>query len=100
MPASVVRRRPRTLVYTSACVNDARKAIVGHKHLIGCGFTVAEILAAISVLRGAHDDQYAGTHIARNEAIQLAPLFADGEPGAVIVARAGGAINRPKATEF
>ena len=81
-------------------MNDARKAVVRHKYLIGCRFSVAEISAAIRALRGADDDHGARTHITRNQSIQLTPLFADGELGSVIVARASGAIKRPEAAEF
>ena len=88
------------MVHTCASVHNARNAVIRHKHLVGRGFAVHEIMAAIRALRGAHDDHGAGAHIARKQAVQLAPLFANGEFGAVIITLTGGAIKRPEAAEF
>ena len=96
----MVCRWPRALVQARTGVNNPGKAIVRHKHLIGCGFFVSEAWAAIRALRGADNDDCAGAHVARDQAVQLAPLLADGEPAAVLVTRTGRAIERPEATEF
>lgn len=97
---SIARRRPRPLIHTSTRVHNARHTIVGHKHLIGGGLGVRDAVAAVGALRGADDDHAAGSDVAGEQAVELAPLLADGEFGAVVIARAGGPLERPEAAEL
>ena len=97
---SIARRWPRPLIHTSARVHDARQPVVGHKHLIGRCLGVGDTVAAVGALRGADDDHAAGADVAGEQAVELAPLLADGEFGAVVIARAGGPLERPEAAEL
>lgn len=78
---SLVVCRPGPLIHTRPGVHNARQSIVRYEHLIGCGFREGEAVAAIGALRGADHDHAARTHIAGNQAVELAPLPADGESG-------------------
>jgi hypothetical protein len=90
LSASLCRWRPRCLGGAVADVDDSYSSIVGHVDLNLCRLCVRDAATTVRTLRGTKDKLSARPDLARDQAVEVAPLWADGIRNPVVFFGAAG----------